>query len=99
MLGQSESSSILPNHDKTGVGDRLVPAQNQPHVAFQTPLFECNGGGLSPERQPFSLSFPRVMETSRYRIHCYLLSLFLCLVVGNIFAMKGLLTRRDAHPD
>ncbi|XP_019739791.1 centrosome and spindle pole-associated protein 1 isoform X1 [Hippocampus comes] len=65
MLGQSESSSSLPNHDKTGVGDRLMPAQNQPHVAFQSPLLECNGGGLSPERQPFSLSFPRVMDTSR----------------------------------
>ncbi|XP_061690191.1 centrosome and spindle pole-associated protein 1-like isoform X2 [Syngnathoides biaculeatus] len=72
MLGQSESSTILPNHSKTDVGGRGTPPPDLPHVAFQSPMFDCssatvnqNGSGLAPNRQPVVLSFPRAMDTSR----------------------------------
>ncbi|XP_061541621.1 LOW QUALITY PROTEIN: centrosome and spindle pole-associated protein 1-like [Phycodurus eques] len=72
MLGQGESSTSLPNHSKTDVGGRWTPPPDHPHVAFQSPMFDCssaavnqNGSGLAPNRQPVALSFPRAMDTSR----------------------------------
>ncbi|XP_077434581.1 centrosome and spindle pole-associated protein 1-like isoform X2 [Vanacampus margaritifer] len=65
MLGQNESSSSLPNHDQAGVRGRLMPPPDQPLVAFQSPLLQCNGEGLSPNRQPVGLPVPRAVDTSR----------------------------------
>ncbi|XP_077387796.1 centrosome and spindle pole-associated protein 1-like isoform X2 [Festucalex cinctus] len=68
MLGRNESSSSsssLRHHDKTGVRGRSMPPPDQPHVAFQPQLLQCNGDGLSYNRQPVGLSFPRAMDTCR----------------------------------
>ncbi|XP_068509438.1 centrosome and spindle pole-associated protein 1 isoform X3 [Syngnathus scovelli] len=62
MLGQSESSSSFPNHDKTSVNGRLMPP---PDLAFQFPLIECHGDGPTPNRQPVGRPFPRAMGASR----------------------------------
>ncbi|XP_061143133.1 centrosome and spindle pole associated protein 1-like isoform X1 [Syngnathus typhle] len=65
MLGQSESSSSFPNHDKTSVNGRLMAPRDLPHGAFQSPLIECHGDGPTPDRLPVGRPFPRAMGASR----------------------------------